>query len=201
MSPRPSVEAERREEVLRATWALLTERGLAQVRVADIAARVGVSTGPVHYYFRTKNELLEATFRFVVAQARLASEAALAGKDDPWGRLVAVLDAHMPEGSAHAEWVLWLQLWNEALVTPALRALDRESYDGWLALVEGIVRDGQERGAFRPVPPHDFVLRLLTMMDGLVIQHTMDSAEITLPRLRELLLGFARDQLIGDGTP
>ena len=84
MSPRPSVEAERREDVLRATWELITEIGYRRVRIADIAARTGTSTGIIHYYFETKEDVLDAAFRYAVEDAHRRSEEALVGIDDPW---------------------------------------------------------------------------------------------------------------------
>jgi len=78
-------------------------------------------------------------------------------------------------------------------------ALNDESYGRWIERVETIVRDGQERGAFGGVDAHEFVLRFLTMMDGLVIQVLMGSAEVDMRHMRDLLLGFARDGLRPDG--
>lgn len=195
MSPRPSVEAERREDALKAAWELITEVGYRRVRIADIAARTGTSTVMIHYYFETKDGVLDAAFRFAVEDAHRRSEAALAGVEVPWGRLVALLDAHLPRGEAKKEWLIWLQLWNEAAIRPGLRTLNDTYYGRWIDLVEGIVRNGQERGSFRDVAPRDFAVRLLTMMDGLVIQLTMGSSELGIDRLRELLIGFAREQL------
>jgi AcrR family transcriptional regulator len=195
MSPRPSVEAQRREDVLNATWELITEVGYRRVRIADIAARTGTSTGIIHYYFETKEDVLDAAFRFAVDDAHRRSEEALAGVVDPWERLNALLDAHFPLGEAKKEWLIWLQLWNEAAVRPRLRALNEVYYGRWIDLVEGIVRDGQERGVFRSVDPRTFAVRLLTMMDGLVIQLTMGSSEVGIDRFKELLIGFAREQL------
>jgi AcrR family transcriptional regulator len=200
MSPRPSVEERRREEVLRATWELIAEVGYGRVRVADIADRVGVSTGTIHYYFETKEDVLDAAFRFAVADSRRRSERAVADLTDPWGRLLAVVDAHLPQGLGRSEWMIWLQLWNEASVRPPLRLLNADSYGQWLDLVEGIVKDGQARGVFEPVVSRDFALRLLTMMDGLAIQVLMGSEEVDVDRVRELLVGFARGQLLSEGN-
>jgi len=201
MSPRPSVEAERREDVLNATWELITEVGYGRVRIADIAARTGTSTGIIHYYFETKEDVLDAAFRFAVDDAHRRSEEALAGIDDPWKRLNALLDAHFPVGEGKKEWLIWLQLWNEAAVRPRLRALNEVYYGRWIDLVEGIVRDGQQRGVFRSVEPRSFAVRLLTMMDGLVIQLTMGSSEVGIDRFRDLLIGFAREQLESPPNP
>lgn len=196
MSPRPSVEAERREDVLHATWELITERGAERVRIADIADRVGSSTGTIHYYFDTRQDVLDAAFRFAVADSRRRSEEAITGHVDSWSKLVALFEAHMPRGEVRKEWLIWLQLWSAASVRPDLRTLNEEHYGNWIDLVERIVCDGQRQGAFRQIDARAFATRLLTMMDGLVIQFTMDSKEIDLARLRELLIGFAREQLL-----
>ena len=177
------------------TWELIIEVGPASVRIADIAARTGTSTATVHYYFKTKSEVLEETFRYAVEESRRRSEAALEGVQDPWDRLVALIDAQLPQGHGRRAWALWLQLWSEALVDASLRTLNQEAYQRWADLMESIVRDGQHSGRFREIPAGDFVIRLLTMMDGLAIQMLMDADEIDVERSRRLLLGFVQDQL------
>ena len=196
MSPRPSVEDQRREEVMRATLEAITEIGYRHVRIADVAERAGVSTGTIHYYFESKEDVLDAAFRFAVSSSRRRSEDALAGITDPWDRLVALVDAHLPDADGRTEWLVWLQLWSEAAIRPRLQTLNEESYGPWVERVEVIVRDGQAGGAFRSVDARGFALRFLAMMDGLVIQVLMGSTEVDVPRLRDLLLGFARDELV-----
>ena len=195
MSPRPSVEEQRREDVLEATWELIIEVGHANVRISDIAERTGTSTATVHYYFKTKRDVLEATFRYAVEESRRRSEAALDGVDDPWERLVALIDAQLPQGQGRRAWSLWLQLWSEALVDGSLRTLNQEAYRRWADLMESVVRDGQHCRRFRGVDPRDFVIRLLTMMDGLAIQLLMESGELDVEGSHRLLLRFAQDQL------
>jgi len=90
MSPRPSVEAERRAEVLAATCDIIAEVGFRHVRIADVAARVGISTGIIHYYFRTTEELLQESFRYMTDRARARSRRALEGVADPTPGLFAV---------------------------------------------------------------------------------------------------------------
>ena len=196
MGPRPSIEKQRHDEVLEATWQLIAEVGYGQVRIADIAERVGTSTGTIHYHFDTKEDVLDAAFRFATADSRRRSEEAVAGLEDPWERLVAVLDAHMPQDNLVKEWLIWLRLWNEASVRPELRALNTKHYGSWIDFVESIVIDGQTKGTFRQIDAGDFVARLLTMMDGMAIQVTMGSDTIDVDRVRGLLLGFAGEQLL-----
>jgi AcrR family transcriptional regulator len=51
---------ERLEQILEAACQAILERGFPATRIADIAAAAGVSTGTVHYYFATRDEVLIA---------------------------------------------------------------------------------------------------------------------------------------------
>jgi len=190
MSPRPSVEAQRRAEVLAATCEIIAEVGFRNVRVSDVAKRAGISTGVVHYYFGTKEQMLDDAFRFAVQQARRRSLASIEGKARASERLFAVLDVQLPTDDSDLEWPLWLHLWAEALMRPPLRELNRASYENWIALIEGIIVEGQASGEFRKVPAQDVTLQLLTMIDGLVIQSTLGAKDLDGTRVRELVHAF-----------
>jgi len=47
-----------REQLLDAATALFSEQGIASTTVAQIAAHVGVTSAMVHYYFKTRDQLL-----------------------------------------------------------------------------------------------------------------------------------------------
>jgi TetR/AcrR family transcriptional regulator len=86
-SGRPPLAGDRapREALLDAAVQLFAERGVAATASSDIAARAGVTPAMVHYYFRSRAQLLDA-----VVDERLAHFAA------------RVFGAPMPEGSACA---------------------------------------------------------------------------------------------------
>ena len=50
-----------RDRVLQASLDLITEVGIDQVRLAEIARRAGMSSGQVMYYFTTKEQILLET--------------------------------------------------------------------------------------------------------------------------------------------
>jgi len=56
--------AERREELLRAAIGQIEARGVAAVRIADVASVLGVSNALVLYHFSTKEKLVAAAFTF-----------------------------------------------------------------------------------------------------------------------------------------
>lgn len=63
--------AERREELLRAAVEQIEVRGVSAVRIADVAAVLGVSNALVLYHFSSKEKLVAAAFAYA-AEADLA---------------------------------------------------------------------------------------------------------------------------------
>ena len=49
---------DRHQEILDAAARVITDRGLADTRISDIAERCGVSPGLILYYFESKDRLL-----------------------------------------------------------------------------------------------------------------------------------------------
>src|SRR2546422_8347019 len=54
----------RRKQILRAAVRVISERGLCDTRISDIAERAGASAALVIYYFGTKDRLLAAALAY-----------------------------------------------------------------------------------------------------------------------------------------
>ncbi len=69
---------QRRAQMLAAALEVISERGFADTRIADVAERAGVSPALVIYYFKTKDQLLTEAIRhyddswYAVGQRRMA---------------------------------------------------------------------------------------------------------------------------------
>ena len=61
-------EADRRGVILDATEALILEKGYASASTREVAKRVGLAPGLIHYYFPTTDDLLVALYRRVVSR-------------------------------------------------------------------------------------------------------------------------------------
>ncbi len=183
--PRPSVEAERREQILSAACDVVSEIGFRSLRVADVAARAGTSTGTVHYYFDTKTELMRAAFEWNFARSLERRRHLLQEHEDPCRRLRAVVESYAPgDPETVRAWRVWAELWVEALHDGDLQELNEQVYGEWRRLVAGIIRDGQDAGLFRD---EDAVLAangLIGMIDGLALQVILGSRSMTLERMR-----------------
>ena len=187
----------RPDEILAAACRAIVERGFADTRVGDIARAAGTSTGTIHYYFDSKQEVLVAALRF--ATDRLLSRLERADSPDATVRLARLLQLSIPYPRPKAqrdEYVLWIEMWTLVLRSPdRLPALEDLS-QRWRSLFFGVIRAGTESGAFRPVAPADEVAeRLIALIDGLGFETVIGYRWSTAARMRELIVSFAAEQL------
>lgn len=99
----PRTKAERsavtKEALLAAARELFTERGYADVGVAELAQRAGVTTGAVYHHFGSKRGLFRALLEAVHEEVAESIAAAADGLS-PWDQLVAGCEAFLRASTA-----------------------------------------------------------------------------------------------------
>ncbi|RVU28947.1 TetR family transcriptional regulator [Streptomyces antnestii] len=193
--------AERREELLRAAIEQIEARGVAAVRIADVAAALGVSNALVLYHFSTKEKLVAAAFAHA-AEGDLAHLRKLLGKrTTALRRLRSAVRWYAPTGQAKG-WRLWIEGWAAALREPALRDVTRDLDKQWKAALAEVVSEGVAAGEFHCPDPAGAALRLTALLDGLAVQMTAYTGTVSRVRMQQWVddalareLGLERDDL------
>jgi AcrR family transcriptional regulator len=157
----------RREEILVATLAQIESRGMAAVRVSDVAAALGVSTALVFYHFDTKDSLLVAAFEFAVARDLRRLNRQLSRGRDPVDRLRRVISSYGPSPSDG--WALWFDAWATAIREPTIRKALRRLDDRWRSALSATIREGVESGEFVCPDPTATLARVGALYDGLSV--------------------------------
>jgi AcrR family transcriptional regulator len=192
--PRPSVEAERKDQILRATCQVIAEQGYVNLRVSDVAKQAGISGGTVHYYFDSKRDLVHAAFEYNFARSLERRRWILDSPDDPVARLRLVIDSYLPlDAETVAAWRVWAALWTEGLWEPNLQELNERMYGEWRRLVAGIIRDGQDSGQVRGGDPVQLANILIAMIDGMAFQVLLGSQNMTVQRMKATCLAYVED--------
>ncbi|MER5859901.1 TetR/AcrR family transcriptional regulator [Streptomyces sp. NPDC059688] len=195
--------AERRVELLRAAIEQIEARGVAAVRIADVAAALGVSNALVLYHFSTKEKLVAAAFTHA-AQDDLAHLRKLLGRrTSALRRLRAAVRWYAPTGQAKG-WRLWIEGWAVALREPALREVTRDLDKEWKAALVEVIAEGVAADEFVCADPVGTALRLTALMDGLAVQLTSYPGSVPRSRAQEWVdealareLGLDREALAG----
>ncbi len=189
------VRDEREESILAAARHALAERGFEATRIADIARGAGVSTGTVHYYFKTKEDVLLAALRWANEIPYRRLEAALEEERDSVARLALLIDVTVPyPGWLREQYLLWIELVSRVLRASDLRPESQKVGLRWRRYFREVIEEGERAGAFRPAVPADEVAeRLVGLADGLAFRAL--AGDITPERMHEFLRRFAAEQL------
>lgn len=88
-------EANRRTDLVRAAARLFREKGFERTTVRDIANAVGMQSGSIFYYFKSKEEILLVVMEEGLLLALQDQETALQGVSTAREKLRALMRAHL----------------------------------------------------------------------------------------------------------
>ena len=159
----------RRDAIVDAALAVARRKGLAATTVRDVAAQMGSSSGLIHHYFETMDDVVAAAFERVAGDDLEQTEVLLDEAGDPTSVVRAFLSSYAPVGEDWA-FQLWLDAWAEAGRRPALREVSGRLNLAWAAMLERAIRDGVRDGVFRSEDPAGAAWRILSLVDGLALQ-------------------------------
>jgi AcrR family transcriptional regulator len=183
--------AERRDEVLRATWRVIAREGLDRASMRAIAQELGSTTGVLTHYFRDKDALLD----FVLASMAESLDGTwtpLVGTTPtvPWviDHLVEVL----PRNARLIDsWKVWLSF-TVAAFSRRRQSMDHAAFYAGLRQKWAIVlRELQQRGEIRAdLDPQMEAELLLCLIDGLGVQGAISPKHLPGKRQRALLEAY-----------
>ncbi|MGW0911091.1 TetR family transcriptional regulator C-terminal domain-containing protein [Streptomyces sp. NPDC002784] len=176
--------AERREELLRAAVEQIEARGVAAVRIADVASALGVSNALVLYHFSSKEKLVAAAFAHAAEDDLAQLRKLLGRRTTALRRLRAAVRWYAPTGQAKG-WRLWIEGWAAALREPALREVTQALDTQWKAALAEVIAEGVAAGEFRCPDPAGAALRLTALLDGLAVQLTSYPGALSRARAQE----------------
>ncbi|AXE80390.1 TetR/AcrR family transcriptional regulator [Streptomyces atratus] len=166
-APRRRNTAPPREEVLAAAMATIAERGLDGLTMAGLGREVGMSSGHLLYYFRTKDELLLQTLEWSEGRLGAQRRTLLSGRVTVRERLDAYIDLYLPDGHRDPHWTLWLEVWNRSQnADDDARARQAAIEGAWHRDLVALLAEGASRGELRTVDAERFATRLRALLDG-----------------------------------
>ncbi|WP_313404523.1 TetR/AcrR family transcriptional regulator [Aeromicrobium sp.] len=188
---RPSVVEDRRREILEATCDVVADRGFRDLRVADVAKIAQCSSGTIHYYFDSKDELLREAFRFEYEKSRERRAEALNDEDDPVTRLRKLAAGYLPSTPESVRsWRVWLELWVSAVRDPSMSRINDEYYNEWREAVLDAANEGHSMGMLSVSDSLLFANTYVSMMDGLAIQVLVGAQSMDVERMRATCRAF-----------
>jgi AcrR family transcriptional regulator len=190
-----------RDRALNAALDLITEAGIDQVRVAEIARRAGMSSGQLMYYFTSKEHILLETLAWRDNQDFERTRAAVGKMAGAWAKLACYIGLYIPASTTEPGWILWMEVWARAPHNRGVSQRLEELHRPWRDELAAIVALGVREGSFTPPAVMDeFTLRFTALLDGLAIQCLRQVHQQTRQRMIDLAMGSARAELGRDAA-
>ncbi len=161
--------SERIEDILDAACRVISRSGSRALRMQDVAKQAKVSKALVHYYFKTREELLARAYSYVEAKGRAKVISEMSPLEQGATRLRRLFLFYFDdEVENRQEWVVWSELSAIAIFDPDLRPIMEASFKNWVAWIERTIQDGISDGSIpKQVTPSDAAIRLTALIDGL----------------------------------
>lgn len=178
-----------RPRILDSAAELIARQGFDAVRISDIAAVCGVSTGTVHYHFPTRDDVLTAALKHCAERMFLRVERELAElSGDPSAQLRHLIDSQVPLNPlVRDEWSVWVQFWTHAILFPELRPAHNDLYRRWRELVHAAVSDAARAGIVDSTDPRMTAVRFTSLVDGTALRLLTGEPEMSADLMRRLL--------------
>ena len=90
---------ERRQAIIEATLAVAERQGLGATTVRDVATEMGTSSGLIHHYFASMDDVLAAAFEHAAGGDLAKARAAIEAQADPARQLDAFIESYAPAQS------------------------------------------------------------------------------------------------------
>jgi len=157
----------RRDELVRAAYRLLAERGFEGLRTRDVAGAVGVNVATLHYYFPTKETLVRGVVQYALGRFR----ATLA----PEGRATVLLRSHFDglRRLSREEPEVFAVMGEVALRAardPGIAAIMHEVDQIWHATLRALLHRAQKDGAVdKKVDVNDAAALIVAALKGVYL--------------------------------
>ncbi|MGI5450698.1 TetR/AcrR family transcriptional regulator [Streptomyces sp. CA-243310] len=157
---------EARGRAMRAAISVIAEKGTAGLRMSDIAARAGMSTGHILYHFGKKDRLLLEVLAWSQADLWERFQEAADQAASPAEKLDLFVRHYLPDHRGDERYALWTQVLAQRH-DEAGRHILTALLDGWDERLEAILREGRDLGQFADVDLPEFTIRAVAMLSGL----------------------------------
>jgi AcrR family transcriptional regulator len=138
---------DRRQALVRAAFNQIAERGFEGLRTREVATEVGVNIATLHYYFPTKEALIQGVIGYATGRFRstLAPHGSPADQLRNHLRAMQVLFREEPRVAG-----VLAELALRSNRDPALARILRETNDAWHKTLRGLLRRAAREGHLPP---------------------------------------------------
>ena len=196
MSRRPDISEIRRNQILDAATTVFVRLGFQHARMDDIVEESGLSKGTLYWYFKSKEDIINAILRRLFTGELENLESLLEAEGTASERLIQLTNNRVTGWKHMSNLVpIIFEFYAVAVHQQWVQQFIGEYFKHFRELLEALIRQGVERGEFRPVNTTDAAISLTSMYEGLTIHWLMDPQTVQWDILSESSIPMLLDGL------
>lgn len=184
---------ERREQILMAAWGVLAQVGYEKITTRRIAEAAGINIATLHYHFGSKEAVLTETLRYAQRDTEQLMRAKIMGSQTAEEAMKRAF-AYTLELMIQRRGVLRFDLVVRGFRDPDANQEAQRVYETYRRFVQEIIEKHLAEGGSLAsgLTAHTLADYLVTIMDGVVLHHTLSSDDA----VAERNLGMVQSQIL-----
>lgn len=180
------MEPLRREALIRAAILEIGVSGSLEVTVSTISKRAGMSSALAHHYFGSKDEMIIAAMRHILAEFGASISARLALIEQPYMRLDAIIDTSLDEKQFKPEVVAaWMSFYVRAQKTPQVSRLLNIYSQRLLSNLRFELKRLTSKSE-----AENMAHILASLIDGFYIRQALSNKKMTATKMKTLIMEY-----------
>lgn len=166
----------RRAEIAAAACGAIAKHGIDGVKLTDVGAEAGCTTGAITHYFADKNAVILAALDHAVSTMNARLDRRL--RQDPDDILGFLAEGLPLDRRARAEIIVWYSFWSRSFSTPVLARRQRAMHKRWRAKVVLCLRRLEQRGEIGPCDDVEAEAEAVcAIINGIGLRASLDPGE------------------------
>ena len=177
---RTPLETIRKEEILKAALATISEKGSANVTLDSIAKAAGLSKGGITYYYSSKEALFKEVFQYFLTFVYEHSITEISKFDNPLEKLLGYRFIYDPgHNLSEIFFPMLFDILSMASNNPEYNQVFKKWADDWVYAINKIIKEGNKSGQFEIEDTEETARLLSSIMQGIGTRWTLDRATHT----------------------
>ena len=166
---RTAAREKRRMQLIDATMKCIAKKGMGSMTLSDVAGTAGLSQGIVNLHFKSKDNLLNETLRYLADEYRMQFDRALNRSGPaPADKLQALMELDLrPSICERRKVAVWFAFWGEVKSRPAYQRICGEFDSYYDKAVEDLCRELITEGNYENLDAEAMALALMSLTNGL----------------------------------